>query len=219
MTNGERPTRPEGMGNGGGFGGPHGMQSSGETSSYDFVLSQSNKGFTNVSSISTSASTTDTTSSSKPTHTSGITKFTDVKNDSWYADAVAFCNQKGLMSGTSETTFSPDAPVTREMFATILYRLAGTPNSTDSASFTDVKNESAYYYKAVSWANQSGITKGIGSNQFGVGQSITVQDAIVMLERYGEGGDLSQVENVSSTSTEPATRAQIAALLMQYCNK
>lgn len=209
--NGQTP--PEGMGNGGGFGGPHNMQSSSETESYDFVLTASNKGFTNVSSTSTTASTAGTTTDS----TSSTTNFSDVKSDSWYAQAVAFCNNKGLMNGTSSTTFSPSAPVTREMFATILYRLAGSP-ATTSNSFTDVKNDSAYYYKAVSWANQSGITKGIGSNTFGIGQSITIQEAVTMLERYGKGGSLSQIENVSSTSTSPATRAQIAALLMQYCS-
>lgn len=217
MANNKRPTPPEGMINGGGFGGPQGMQSSSETESYDFVLSASNKGFTNVSSTSTLASTAGTTTGSTSSSSSSTTNFSDVKSDSWYAQAVAFCNSKGLMGGTSSTTFSPSAPVTREMFATILYRLAGSPTTT-SNSFTDVKNDSAYYYKAVSRANQSGITKGIGSNTFGVGQSITLQDALTMLERYGKGGNLSQIENVSSTSTSPATRAQIAALLMQYCS-
>lgn len=218
MANGEPPAPPEGMANGGGFGGPQGMQSSSETENYDFVLSASNKGFTNVSSTTATGNTASTTPSSTTTNTVGTTSFSDVKGDSWYAQAVTFCKNKGLMGGTSSTTFSPSAPVTREMFATILYRLAGSPNVTTPTSFTDVKNESAYYYKSVSWANQSGITKGISSNAFGVGQSITVQDAVVMLERYGKGGDLTQVENVSSTSTSPATRAQIAALLMQYCN-
>lgn len=219
MANGERPTPPEGMTNGGGFGGgPQGMQSSGETESYDFVLTASNKGFTNVSSTGISASTSGTTTGGTSTSTSSTTNFSDVKSDSWYAQAVAFCHNKGLMNGTSATTFSPSAPVTREMFATILYRLAGSPAATTSHSFTDVKNDSAYYYKAVSWANQLGITKGIGSNTFGVGQSITIQDAVTMLERYGKGGNLNQIENVSSTSTSPATRAQIAALLMQYCS-
>ncbi len=203
MKEGERPPfRPEGMPNGGGFGGPKGMQSSGNQQNYNFVLTQSNKGFTNVTSTKVSAPT----------------NFSDVKDDSWYAEAVAFCKNKGLMDGTSSSTFSPSAPITREMFATILYRLAGSPSTTASTSFTDVKNESAYYYQAISWANQSGITKGMSSNTFGIGQSITVQDAVAMLQRYGKGGDLSQVKNVSSTSTAPATRAQIAALLMQYCN-
>ena len=203
MTKGEMPPfRPEGMPNGGGFGGPKGMQSSGNAQNYNFVLTQSNKGFTNVT--STKVSTT--------------TNFSDVKDDSWYAEAVAFCKNKGLMDGTSSTTFSPSAPITREMFATILYRLAGSPSTTASTSFIDVKNESAYYYQAISWANQLDITKGMSSNTFGIGQSITVQDAVAMLQRYGKGGDLSQVKNVSSTSTAPATRAQIAALLMQYCN-
>lgn len=156
--NGQTP--PKCMTNGGGFGGPQGMQSPGETESYDFVLTASNKGFTNVSSTSISASTSGTTT-----------------------------------GGTSTST-----------------------SSTTSNSFTDVKNDSACYYKAVSWASQLSITKGIGSNTFAVGQSITIQDAITMLERYGKGSSLGQIQNISSTSTSPATRAQIAVLLMQYCS-
>lgn len=216
MNTNTRPNRPEGFengnagGNGGGFGGPHGMQSSGETESIDFVLSTSNNGFTNV--LATTSNVTGNTSNA-------TSSFSDVKSDSWYANAVTFCQGKGLMNGTSATTFSPEASVTREMFATILYRLAGSPNDSSTTTFTDVTNKSAYYYHAVAWANQSGITKGVSTATFGVGQSITVKDAITMLERFGKGGNLTQVENVPYTSTLPATRGQIAALLMQYCNK
>lgn len=216
---GERPARPEGTGNGnggGGFGGLQSIQASGETASNNFTLSSTSKAFTNVS-ATLNTSTNET--ASNPSSTVPSTSFTDVKNDSWYAPAVAFCKSQGLMGGTSETTFSPDATVTREMFAKILYRLAESPTQAATTSFTDVTNKSAYYYNAVAWANASGITKGVSATAFGVGQPITVKDAITMLERFGKGGDLTQVQNVQATSTAPATRAQIAALLMQYCNK
>lgn len=229
---GERPEMPEGMemserperpgGTNGGFGGrPGGMQSSSETESYDFVLSAANKGFTNVSSGDISNTTTNGNSNSSSNNTlnsntsNTVSGFSDVKSDSWYAQAVAFCKAQGLMSGTSETTFSPSATVTREMFATILYRLAGSPAVTSTNVFSDVKS-GAYYYNAVAWAAQSGITKGVSADAFGVGQSITVQNAITMLERYGKGGDLTNVANVPYTSNAPATRAQIAALFMAY---
>lgn len=222
---GERPTPPEGMenlGRPGGFGG--GMQSSGDTTSFDFVLTSSNHGFTNVSSSATNvsnntnspSSSTDSISMS-PNTSNTISSFTDVKNDSWYAQAVAYCKEKGIMTGTSSTTFSPSAFVTREMFVTMLYRLAGTPEPTTTNTFNDINNKELYYYNAVLWASQTGITKGIDTHTFGVGQTISVKDAITMLERYGEGNDLSSFAN-TSTSSDPATRAQIASLFMYYYN-
>lgn len=209
--NGERPTSPEGMENSarpGGFGG--GLQSSGETTSYDFVLTSSNRGFTNVSSSEITDSTVNDISNN-------VTSFTDVKSDSWYAEAVAYCKEKGLMNGTSATTFSPSTLVTSEMFVTILYRLAGSPELTTTNTFSDVQDTSLYYYDAVLWAKHYGITKGLDLNTFGVGQTISIKDAITMLQRYGKGADLTQFAD-SSTSSDAATRAHIAALLMQYCN-
>ncbi|MBU3810616.1 MAG: carbohydrate-binding domain-containing protein, partial [Candidatus Niameybacter stercoravium] len=205
--NGERPAPPEGMenpGRPGGFGGN--MQSSSDTESYDFVLTSSSRSFTNISSNPLSTST--------PNNGTG---FTDVASNSWYAEAIKFCQEKGLMSGTSSTTFSPLDSVTREMFATILHRLAGLPKVSATSIFSDA-NPKAYYYDAVLWANQEGITKGIGNNTFGVGQSITLKDAITMFNRYEQNTDFtSLIEN--ATSSEPATRAQIAFLLMQYYNR
>ena len=212
MVNGEPPALPEGMenpGRPGGFGG--GMQSSSDSESYDFVLTSSNRGFTNVSSSEIKDSTANNVSNT-------VAGFTDVKSDSWYAKAVAYCKEKGLMNGTSATTFSPSASVTREMFVTILYRLAGSPDPTITNTFSDVKDTALYYYDAVLWAKQSGITNGIDLNTFGVGQTIRIKDAITMLQNYGKGGDLTQFVN-SSTSSELATRAHIASLLMHYCNK
>lgn len=212
---GEHPTPPEGMenpGRPGGFGG--GMQSSGATTSFDFVLTSSNHGFTNVSS-NTNNATND--SNSIPTSSNTISSFTDVKVDSWYAQAVAYCKEKGIMTGTSSTTFSPSDFVTREMFVTMLYRLAGTPEPVNTNTFSDINNKELYYYNAVLWANQIGITKGIDTHTFGVGQTISIKDAITMLNRYGKGKDLTSFIN-TSTSSEPATRAQIASLFMHYYN-
>ena len=120
------------------------------------------------------------------------------------------------MTGTTATTFSPNQTVTREMFATILYRLANSPEVTTSSSFEDVKNSSAYYYPAISWASEKGITSGMSATHFGVGQAITLKDAATLLENYKKGGDLSNYLN-ASTSSAPATRGQIATLLMSYC--
>lgn len=203
--NSERPAPPEGMENSGrpnSFGGN--MQSSSDTESYDFVLTSSSRGFTNVSDNILSTSN------------NGI-GFTDVASNSWYTETIKFCQEKGLMNGTSSTTFSPLDSVTREMFVTILHRLAGVPKISATSTFSDA-DPTAYYYDAVLWASQEDITKGIGTNTFGVGQSITLKDAITMFNRYEQNTDFtSLIEN--ATSTEPATRAQIAFLLMHYYNR
>ena len=62
------------------------------------------------------------------------TGFADVDADAWYAEAVTYCRDNGLMAGTSETTFSPDTTMTRGMLVTVLYRLAGSPDLAGTSS-------------------------------------------------------------------------------------
>ena len=92
--------------------------------------------------------------------------FTDVAEESYYYDAVNWAVAKGITSGTSATTFSPDAPCTRAQMATFLWRAAGSPEPKDiSNSFTDVAAD-AYYAKAVQWAVEQGITTGTSATTF-----------------------------------------------------
>ena len=65
------------------------------------------------------------------------TGFSDVAADAWYADAVEYVRDSGLMSGTSATTFAPEGTMTHAMLATTLYRAAGSPAVSGSDSFTD----------------------------------------------------------------------------------
>ena len=65
------------------------------------------------------------------------TGFADVAVDAWYAEAVEYVRDNGLMSGTSATTFSPNDTMTRSMLATTLYREAGSPAVSGSDAFTD----------------------------------------------------------------------------------
>ncbi len=76
------------------------------------------------------------------------TGFSDVDANAWYADAVIYCRDNGLMSGTSSTAFSPDAFVTRDMLAAIFYRMAGSPAVTGTDNFTDTL-DGAWYANAV----------------------------------------------------------------------
>lgn len=103
-------------------------------------------------------------------HFSGpVAGFTDVTTGDYYADAVDWAVQHGVTGGTSATTFSPAAAVTRAQAMTFLWRAAGSPEPVSSASpFTDVADPSAYYYKPVLWAAEQGITGGVSATEFGV---------------------------------------------------
>ncbi len=92
--------------------------------------------------------------------------FKDVKPGAYYADAVAWAVANSVTSGTSATTFSPDAGCTRGQVVTFLWRAAGSPEPTGTKNpFKDVKSD-AYYYKAVLWAVENGITSGTSATTF-----------------------------------------------------
>ena len=88
------------------------------------------------------------------------TGFSDVDADAWYAEAVAYCREKGIMNGTSGTAFEPDSSLTRAMLVTVLYRSAGSPAVAGSDNFSDTM-PGAYYENAVLWAGQQGLVNGI----------------------------------------------------------
>ena len=92
--------------------------------------------------------------------------FTDVAADAYYADAVLWAVEQGVTSGTTATTFAPDAACTRAQMVTFLWRAAGSPKAERSAvPFTDVAAD-AYYYDAVLWAVEKGITTGTTATTF-----------------------------------------------------
>lgn len=87
--------------------------------------------------------------------------FSDVAPVAWYAQAVDYCQAQGLMSGTGEGRFSPGAAMDRAMLAAVLHRVAGSPQASGEAGFTDV-NPGSWYEQAVNWAAEAGITSGYG---------------------------------------------------------
>ena len=111
--------------------------------------------------------------------------FSDVPQNAWYSAAVEYVNQKGWMTGTSETTFSPKMKVTRGMVVTVLAKIAEADLEQYSVVFDDTE-AGAWYTKAASWAAANGIVAGIGDNNFGPGLNITRQDLAVMLNRFIE---------------------------------
>lgn len=113
-----------------------------------------------------------------------LTGFTDIDPDGWYYDSVRYAVENKLFLGMSNTQFAPNSPMTREMFVTVLYRLAGTPSTDAVSTFQDVSDPAAYYYHAVAWAAENGIVSGMGDGTFGVGRSITRQEMAVFMKRY-----------------------------------
>lgn len=118
--------------------------------------------------------------------------FTDVSGH-WALEAIQYVYDKGLMGGTSDTTFAPDVTLNRSMLATILYRLEGEPAVNGSATYTDVAAD-AYYAKAVSWATENKIVSGYGNGFFGPADNITREQMAAMLYRYAsyKGYDVSR---------------------------
>ena len=119
----------------------------------------------------------------EPTEDKTAIAFTDVAAGSYYADAVQWAVAKGVTSGTSATTFSPDAPCTRGQTVTFLWRAAGSPEpKTQANPFTDVKSD-AYYYKAVLWAVEQGVTKGTTATTFSPDTTVTRGQVVTFLFR------------------------------------
>ena len=112
-----------------------------------------------------------------------VPAFTDIQNH-WAADNILFVASRGLLSGTSDTTFSPNTGMTRGMFVTALGRLAGiNPDSYKTGKFTDVKAD-AYYAPYVNWAAQTGIVTGVTATTFAPDTNINREQMAVIMENY-----------------------------------
>ncbi len=112
--------------------------------------------------------------------------FGDVKPGDWFFDDVGFVYTSGLMTGTGteSSLFSPDMPMSRAMLVTVLYRLAGSPDTSGLPNvFTDVP-EGSWYASAVAWAAANGITGGVGGNRFAPDDNVTREQAAAFLLRY-----------------------------------
>ena len=166
--------------------------------------------------------------------------FTDVSDGSYYYDAVNWAVSNGITDGTSATTFSPDNICTRAQMVTFLWRAAGSPTPhSGSNPFVDVPAD-AYYYTAVLWAVEQGITTGTSVTTFSPDDTVTRSQTVTFLWRYSGspeagGSSFADVEAdayyatavawaagegiTSGTSAttfspyDPCTRAQIVTFL------
>jgi len=146
--------------------------------------------------------------------------FTDVAASAWYADAVAYVSENGIMGGTSDSKFEPNTKLSRAMVATVLYRIAGSPSVTPTGVFTDVQDSNAWYYNAVCWAAANGIVKGTSDTTFSPDAFITRQDLAVMLHRFAkeyQKKDVSVGENTNILSYDDAlTISEYAYAALQW---
>ena len=140
--------------------------------------------------------------------------FTDVPSDAWYAGAVQYCRENGLMAGTSDTAFAPDATLTRAMLVTILWRQAEKPVVNYLMQFSDVP-EGQWYSEAVRWAASETLVAGYGDGRFGTNDPITQEQLDLIFQRYTDRPVTDGIPSFDGSS-KPVTRAQAAAAVMHY---
>ena len=129
--------------------------------------------------------------------------FTDVSSKAWSYSAVKYAYENNIISGYNSYTFAPSDKVTRGMFVTMLYKLAGKPAlKSNTSKFSDVKNSKAWYYNAVLWASQNNIVSGYSNGKFGPNDNITREQLAVILNKYAKykKKNTSQTNNLNSFS-------------------
>ncbi len=139
--------------------------------------------------------------------TKDVMPFTDVPAGIWYEDGVKYVWEKGLMTGTDETTFSPELALNRAQLVTILWRHAGEPAVDYLMPFNDVKGDE-WYAEAVRWTVSENLVDA-GTGQFRPGDAITREEASEILLRYTGSAD-----PVLETDGD-LTRAKTAVMLMR----
>ena len=121
----------------------------------------------------------------------GTLVFTDVSAQDYYFEAIKWAVEKGITNGTTDTTFSPAASCTRAQMVTFLWRAAGRPKAkTTACSFTDVTKD-AYYYEALLWAVENGITTGTSATTFNPGATCTRGQMAAFLYRNAKSPAVS----------------------------
>lgn len=147
--------------------------------------------------------------------------FSDVE-EHWAQDAIETAVTWGWFHGTSDTTFSPDTPLDRGMFVTILGHMAEAPDHTEQTQFADVP-ANAYYAPYVAWAYANDITKGVSENFFAPDREITRQEMAVMLYAFsklqgvilpaGESKTFADAENISPWAVDAVNALTTAGIL------
>lgn len=143
--------------------------------------------------------------------------FDDVDSSAWYADAVSYVAENGIMNGAGNGTFAPDTVMSRAMLVQVLYNLEGKPEAADCA-FTDVAAD-AWYADAVAWAADAGIVTGVSDTTFAPDQMMTREQIATILYRYAayKNYDVTASNDLSSY-TDAGQIGSYAVEAMQWAN-
>lgn len=175
--------------------------------------------------------------------------FDDVREEDWFYDAVKYVYEQELLSGTGDGLFAPNSDMSRSMLVTVLWRMAGSPETDAETHFEDVKPED-WFAQAVSWAAETGVVNGVTPECFAPSDPLTREQIAAMLYRYhtivcgmrAESGTLSDFPDGDAVSdwakesvswataqkiisgrgggriqpVEKATRAEVATMIMRY---
>lgn len=129
----------------------------------------------------------------------GFNQFIDVNSNDWYYEYVKFVYERGIMTGLNSVTFSPASELSRAQFATILYRIAGSPATSYSNIFPDV-SDGLFYTSPVVWAYNNKVISGYENGNFGPADMITREQMAVLMYRYAKfcGLDISAKGNLDA---------------------
>jgi len=130
--------------------------------------------------------------------------FADVRWHDWFYPSVAFVYNHDLMRGTSQTAFSPNSNLNRAMVVTILWRIAMEPDVRFQAHFSDVQ-PGRWYSEAVTWAFEEGVVDGVGGGRFAPNDPITRQQLAVMVHRFEQFFEDSDIHVPGHVQTPPGT--------------
>lgn len=146
----------------------------------------------------------------------GSSQYRDVADSVWYAASVEEITARGLMNGTGNGCFSPNASASRAMIATILWRMAGEPDSGYEITFDDTVRD-AWYTDAVCWAAESGIVTGYSDKLFGTNDPITREQLSTMLYRYAKPEDWEAGEMLGSQFSDTEQISAYARESVAWC--
>jgi uncharacterized repeat protein (TIGR02543 family) len=173
--------------------------------------------------------------------------FTDVSGSEWFAEALDWAVENGIVNGVTPTTFGPGLTGTRAQVLAMLWRASGSPDVSGASPFTDVQDPGAWYYKAVLWAAQKGAAQGY-EGKFNPDRPITRAELITLLWRLAgspepksqanpftdvaqkdyyykavlwahENGIAQGMKPTAFDPAGPCTRAQLVTFLWRYFSK
>jgi len=147
---------------------------------------------------------------------SAETVFSDVSSEDWFFDAVKAVKEANLMNGISDSEFAPEEAITRGMFVTTLYRMAGEPETIEKHTFIDI-DTGIYYETPVCWASENKIVTGISETDFLPEELITREQIATIIHRYAMYKGID-VEKRSELSFSDASEVSVWAIDgVSYC--